>query len=46
MQPWAARLLETLGACLGSLDQPVRALDLADDRLAATEGGVCRQLGA
>jgi hypothetical protein len=31
VQPWVERRLETLGACLG---QPVRALDVADDRLA------------
>src|SRR6476660_3681858 len=32
VQPWVERRLETLGACLG---QAVRALDVADDRLAA-----------
>jgi len=31
VQPWVARRLETLAACLG---QPLRTLDLADDRLA------------
>lgn len=32
VQPWAERRLETLAACLG---QPVRVLDVTDDRLAA-----------
>jgi transposase len=32
VQPWAARRLETLRACIG---QPVQELDLTDDRLAA-----------
>jgi len=32
VQPWVERRRDTLGACL---DQPVRALDVADDRLAA-----------
>src|SRR3982750_1984271 len=35
--PWLARRLETLGACLG---QPVRALDVADDRLATLLEGL------
>jgi len=35
VQPWAERRLETLGVCFAYLGQPVRPLDLADDRLAA-----------
>jgi transposase len=35
VQPWAAQRLETLGRCFAYLGPPVRALDLADDRLAA-----------
>lgn len=35
VQPWAERRLETLRGCFAYLGQPVRALDVADDRLAA-----------
>lgn len=35
VQPWAAQRLATLATCFAFLGQPVRALDLADDRLAA-----------
>jgi len=35
VQPWAAQRLETLGTSFEFLAQPVRALDVADDRLAA-----------
>lgn len=35
VQPWATQRLETLGASFGYLGQPLRALDVADDRLAA-----------
>jgi transposase len=35
VQPWAERRLETLRASFAQLGQPVRTLDLADDRLAA-----------
>src|SRR5437764_962296 len=35
VQPWAAQRLETLGGSFAFLGQPVRALDIADDRLAA-----------
>src|SRR5688572_31538231 len=35
VQPWAEQRLETLAACFAYLGRPVRALDVADDRLAA-----------